>query len=67
MPWTEVYYQWTTTWPSMKEFKAGAASLHEKWWDESIGLDKDLRRLWYEAKGQMVGWHAARDQMEGDQ
>ncbi|KAK4690115.1 hypothetical protein P7C71_g6609, partial [Lecanoromycetidae sp. Uapishka_2] len=50
MPWTEVYYKWTTTWPSMKEFEAGAASLHEKWWDRSIVLDPKLRDLWFGAK-----------------
>jgi len=62
MPWTEIYYEWTTTWPSMKEYEAGAASLHEKWWDESIRLDPELRRLWYIAKGEMIGWHAALEQ-----
>lgn len=39
MPWTSMYYTWTTSWPSMKEYKAGAASPHDKWWDETINLD----------------------------
>lgn len=57
MPWTEVYYQWTTTWPSPKEFEAGAASLHEKWWDQSIVLDPGLRQLWFGAREEMVAFY----------
>ena len=57
MPWTDVYYKWTTTWPSMNEYEAGARSLHEKWWDESIELDPDLRKLWYVARGEMEGYY----------
>lgn len=57
MPWTDIYYKWTTTWPSMKEYEAGAHSLHEKWWDESISLDPDLRKLWYNARSEMEGYH----------
>ena len=59
MPWTEVNYIYTTTWPSMQEYKAGAHSLHEKWWDQAIQLDPDLRKLWYIAKGEMLGFHEA--------
>lgn len=59
MPWMDVYYKWTTTWPSMKEYDAGAASLHEKWWDESIALDLKLRKLWYMVRGEMEGYHIA--------
>lgn len=57
MPWTDIYYKWTTTWPSMKEYEAGAHSLHEKWWDENISLDPDLRKLWYIARSEMEGYH----------
>ena len=56
MPWTDIYYKWTTTWPSMKEYEAGAHSLHEKWWDEKIALDPNLRKLWYIARGEMEGY-----------
>lgn len=62
MPWTDVYYKWTTTWPSMKEYEAGAHSLHEKWWDEKIRLDPDLRKLWYIARGEMEGYHRGLEQ-----
>ena len=62
MPWTEIYYKWTTTWPSMKEYEAGAHSLHEKWWDENIVLDPDLRKLWYIARGEMEGYYRGLEQ-----
>ena len=62
MPWTDVYYKWTTTWPSMKEYEAGAHSLHEKWWDESIELDPKLRKLWYIARGEMEGYYRGLEQ-----
>ncbi|MCJ1451073.1 hypothetical protein MMC28_001407 [Mycoblastus sanguinarius] len=62
IPWTEIYYKWTTTWPSMKEYEAGAASLHEKWWDTKITLDLNLRKLWYIVRGEMEGYHRALEQ-----
>ena len=62
MPWTEIYYKWTTSWPSMKEYEAGAHSLHEKWWDEKIALDPDLRKLWYIARGEMEGYYRGLEQ-----
>lgn len=61
MPWTEIYYKWTTTWPSMKEYEAGAASLHEKWWDRGIALDDGLRKMWFDARDSMVAYHEGRD------
>ena len=62
MPWTDIYYKWTTTWPSMNEYEAGAHSLHEKWWDEQIDLDPHLRKLWYIARGEMEGYHRGVEQ-----
>ena len=62
MPWTDIYYKWTTSWPSMNEYEAGAHSLHEKWWDEKIDLDPDLRKLWYIARGEMEGFYRGLEQ-----
>ena len=62
MPWTDIYYKWTTSWPSMNEYEAGARSLHEKWWDEKIDLDPDLRKLWYMARGEMEGYYRGLEQ-----
>lgn len=53
MPWNEIYYKWTTTWPSRKELEAGAAALHEKWWDQNIRVDPSMRQLWFDAKAAM--------------
>ena len=64
MPWAEVNYIYTTTWPSMREYKAGAHSLHEKWWDSGIELDPDLRKLWFIAKEEMLKFHEARESQE---
>ena len=65
MPWTDVEYTWTTTWPSMKEYQMGAHSLHEKFWAELkgdlAGLDPFLKELWLKAKSQMEVASAMRD------
>jgi len=57
MPWQEVNFRYTTCWPTMKEFNAGAHSLHEKFWDHGIELDEDLRDKWIMAKGEMLGFY----------
>lgn len=64
MPWVEVNYIYTTTWPSMNEYEAGARSMHEKWWDQSLELDPKLRRMWYQARDDMKAFHTARDGAE---
>ena len=61
MPWVEVNYIYTTTWPSLREYEAGAHSMHEKWWDQSLQLDDELRAMWYQARDDMKAFHAARD------
>ena len=63
MPWTDITYTWTTTWPSMREYKAGAATLHEKFWEENLRIDLGIRKLWYEAKGAMEGYWNAKEEM----
>lgn len=58
MPWTNVYYKWTSTYPSIKEYAMGAAALHEKYW-------MDVNRV--EAEGQnIIGdmWLKVRSDME---
>ena len=30
MPWTNVYYKWASTYPTIKEYAMGAATLHDK-------------------------------------
>jgi alpha-N-acetylglucosamine transferase len=43
MPWLELDYRWSATWPNIKDFNEGVASLHEKleW-----GGPQELRELW---------------------
>lgn len=61
MPWNEILYLWTTTWPSRKELQAGAATLHEKWWDQSLRLDPAMRQLWLNAKADMYLYYNTSD------
>lgn len=50
MPWIELNYQWSATWPNMKDFEGGVASLHEKLqWNGPA----ELRRLWADYKKKM--------------
>ena len=66
MPWTKFNYTWTTTFPTIKEYEMGAASLHEKYWleeyrKEEFGQDV-LGRMWLEAKGNMTEFYQQKDQ-----
>lgn len=66
MPWRDVHYTWTTTWPSWREVARGAKSLHEKWWLNNLpGLederDQELRRRWWRVRWEMDGFYWARD------
>ena len=62
MPWADITYTWTTTWPGVKEYMAGAATLHEKFWDEHNGVDLGVRKLWYMARGEMEGYWKGREE-----
>lgn len=57
MPWTNVYYKWTTTFPTIKEYAMGAATLHEKYWVESNRVEAEgqgmLGEMWLKVKGDM--------------
>lgn len=50
MPWIELSYKWSATWPNMEDFDGGVASLHEKLqWN---GPD-ELQHLWANYKKRM--------------
>jgi alpha-N-acetylglucosamine transferase len=50
MPWIEIDYQWSATWPSLKDLNGGVASLHEKFgWTGP----EELRQLWRDAREHM--------------
>ncbi|MCJ1458587.1 hypothetical protein MMC28_008960 [Mycoblastus sanguinarius] len=54
MPWTDFHYLWTTTWPTIREYKKGAHSMHEKWWSDREDLDPLLVERWMQAKFEMM-------------
>lgn len=63
MPWTEMTYTWTTTWPTEKEYEMGAASLHEKWWrDDMPDLSTKLRGMLLKERWEMEGFYRGREE-----
>lgn len=54
MPWYELDYMWSATWPSLSDFEGGVASLHEKF--GMTGPD-ELRALWKEAADKMIKFY----------
>lgn len=71
MPWSEIHYTWTTTWPSWREVAKGAKSLHEKWWRDDLpgvlddAKNQELQRWWWRVRWEMDGFYWARDGIEG--
>lgn len=57
MPWTELDYRWSATWPSSRDVEGGVASLHEKFW--STGPD-ELRGKWDEIRMRMEAFYQSR-------
>ena len=61
MPWTNVYYKWTSTYPTIKEYAMGAATLHEKYWVESNRAEAEgqgiLGEMWLKVKRDMEVFH----------
>ncbi|KAH8697888.1 nucleotide-diphospho-sugar transferase [Talaromyces proteolyticus] len=50
MPWQELNYTWSATWPNSHDVEGGVVSLHEKFWRE--GPD-DLKARWLALKKKM--------------
>lgn len=50
MPWREMHYKWSATWPNSEDVKGQVVTLHEKFWKTG---PQDLRKLWREQKGNM--------------
>ncbi|PBP15646.1 glycosyl transferase family 8 protein [Diplocarpon rosae] len=57
MPWLELPPQWSATWPNMRDWDAGVATLHEKWW--GVGPD-ELRAKWNGVRTEMEQFFEAR-------
>ncbi|THV44240.1 hypothetical protein BGAL_0691g00010 [Botrytis galanthina] len=50
MPWFELGWEWSATWPSLKDWEAGVKSLHEKW--DRTGPE-EIREKWRKVKSEM--------------
>jgi alpha-N-acetylglucosamine transferase len=50
MPWFEIGYKWSATWPNMRDFEGGVVSLHEKLQWEG---PEELQWFWMEKKRKM--------------
>ncbi|KAI9864747.1 MAG: hypothetical protein M1824_004654 [Vezdaea acicularis] len=54
MPWTELDYKWSATWPNLEDKAGGVAALHEKFWGFTSG---DMRNFWEESKENMENYY----------
>ncbi len=54
MPWIELGYRWSATWPNLKDLDGGVVSLHEKLQWEG---PEELQRLWNEKKRKMDAFY----------
>jgi alpha-N-acetylglucosamine transferase len=53
MPWTELDYHWSATWPNHADLKGGVATLHEKFWR---GGPEYFQTMWWEVKKDMESY-----------
>lgn len=51
MPWRELNWKWSTTWPSERDRKAGLVTLHEKWWGNG---PQELQDIWNSRMADMI-------------
>ena len=65
MPWTKVYYKWTSTYPTIKEYNMGAAALHEKYWMDEYRVEdwgqNILGEMWLKVKSDMETYYRDND------
>lgn len=54
MPWRELSWKWSATWPNELDAEMGIASLHEKWW--KTGPER-LRERWQALRKEMEKFH----------
>lgn len=58
-PWIRLSHLYNTQWCRMRDLDT-AYVLHDKLWQVHSDTDQELRKVWYEAWGEMVGWDAPR-------
>lgn len=54
MPWKELDYHWSATWPGIQDLEGNVASLHEKLWKTGPG---QLRAIWWDLKRAMENYY----------
>ena len=58
MPWGELDYKWSATWPNLKDWEGNVVALYEKLW--SAGPD-ELKALWWDFKNKMELYYKGND------
>lgn len=58
-PWIRLSHLFNTQWPKEWDLDTSYV-LHDKLWGEVNRVDPELRKVWYQAWGEMVGWDAPR-------
>lgn len=58
-PWVRLSQLFNTQWCRIRDLDA-AYVLHDKLWRVHPDTDQELRKVWYKAWGEMVGWDAPR-------
>ncbi|KAF2656260.1 glycosyltransferase family 8 protein [Lophiostoma macrostomum CBS 122681] len=57
MPWRELHWKWSATWPNEKDLDMGVASLHEKLWNTG---PQRLQNIWKNRKDEMIRFQEER-------
>ncbi|KAF2642314.1 nucleotide-diphospho-sugar transferase [Massarina eburnea CBS 473.64] len=56
MPWRELNWKWSATWPTEGDVQAGVATVHEKLWNRGPEL---LQRMWREREQEMMNFYGS--------
>ncbi|OAF99190.1 glycosyltransferase family 8 protein [Paraphaeosphaeria sporulosa] len=57
MPWRELHWRWSATWPTERDLEEGVVTLHDRLWKTG---PQPLRDLWNAKKGEMMNYHEKR-------
>ncbi|KAF2877077.1 nucleotide-diphospho-sugar transferase [Massariosphaeria phaeospora] len=53
MPWRELDWRWSATWPGERDLNAGVRTLHEKFWKVGGTEVEELKRRWVKERERM--------------
>ncbi|KAF2448110.1 glycosyltransferase family 8 protein [Karstenula rhodostoma CBS 690.94] len=54
MPWRELHWRWSATWPTERDLEMDVVTLHDRLWRTG---PQPLRDLWNAKKGEMLNFH----------